>query len=229
MEQKIRTIGLSGVNCYLVEVEAGARYALIDTGLPNRRADLDRALESAGCKVRGLKLILLTHGDYDHAGNAAYLRARHGAVITMHEADAGRVERGDWGFGLKPRPDRFAMPFRLVSLFVRPGSFETFRPDVCLEDGQDLSAFGLRARILHLPGHTRGSIGVLTEDGDLFCGDLLDSIRGKPELQFFIDDLPAASASLERLRSLSVGTVYPGHGKPFPMAAVPQARAGRRG
>ena len=42
----------------------------------------------------------------------------------------------------------------------------------------------------------------------------MDSV-GKPSLQFFIDDMTAARASLERLRDLGVGTVYPGHGKPF--------------
>jgi glyoxylase-like metal-dependent hydrolase (beta-lactamase superfamily II) len=45
----------------------------------------------------------------------------------------------------------------------------------------------------------------------------MDSM-GKPSLEFFIDDLPAAEAILERLRRLGVGTVYPGHGKPFRLA-----------
>ena len=48
----------------------------------------------------------------------------------------------------------------------------------------------------------------------------MDSM-GKPSLEFFIDDMTAAEASLERLRGLGVGTVYPGHGKPFRLERVP--------
>ena len=89
-----------------------------------------------------------------------------------------------------------------------------------MDDGQALNDFGLDATVLHLPGHTRGSIGILTADGDLFCGDLMDSMMGKPSLEFFIDDMAAAQASLARLRHLKIGTVYPGHGKPFGLDEV---------
>ena len=47
---------------------------------------------------------------------------------------------------------------------------------------------------------------------------------GKPGLEFFIDDMPAAEASLMRLRSLDVRTVYPGHGRPFPLKQVKRLR-----
>ncbi len=42
-----------------------------------------------------LKLIVLTHGDFDHTGNAVYLRQRLGAPIAIHAGDAGMPERGD--------------------------------------------------------------------------------------------------------------------------------------
>jgi glyoxylase-like metal-dependent hydrolase (beta-lactamase superfamily II) len=204
---------LAGVNSYLVR--SGDRFVLIDTSKPEKRAELDSRIAAAGCREGDLGLILLTHGDYDHAGNAAYLRQKHGAKIAMHESDAGRVERGDWSLGMKPKPDKFPLLFQIVSAFIRPGPFETFSPYVFLRDGQRLSALGLAGVALHLPGHTQGSIGVLTPQGNLFCGDLLDNLRGKPGLQFFIDDMEAASLSLARLRTLGVKRVYPGHGNPF--------------
>ena len=79
--------------------------------------------------------------------------------------------------------------------------------------------------MLHLPGHTRGSLGVLTSAGDLFCGDLMDSMMGTPSLQFFINDMEQAQASLARLRDLEIGTVYPGHGRPFTLAQVKESRS----
>ncbi len=63
---------LGSVNCYLVN--AGLNYVLIDTGSSNQRAYLERELRSAGCKPGNLKLIVITHGDFDHTGNAAHLR-----------------------------------------------------------------------------------------------------------------------------------------------------------
>lgn len=218
MSRKIETICLTSVNSYLLAAESG--FVLIDTGRPERRGELNARLDAAGCRPADLKLILITHGDYDHAGNAAFLRERHGATIAMHRADAARVEQGDWTLGMKPNPDKFPLFLRIASRFIRPGPFDTFVPDVYLADGQTLQNFGLDAAVLHLPGHTRGSVGVLTTNGDLFCGDLMDSMIGKPSLEFFIDDMPAAQASLARLRQLDVGVVYPGHGKPFRLAEV---------
>lgn len=99
MSQKIKTISLllpynlGRVDCYLIETDTG--HILIDTGGSNRRTDLEKELESAGCKPGNLKLIILTHGDFDHTGNAAYLRKEFGTKIAMHYDDSGMAERGD--------------------------------------------------------------------------------------------------------------------------------------
>jgi glyoxylase-like metal-dependent hydrolase (beta-lactamase superfamily II) len=214
----VETICLGGVNSHLLPAAGG--FVLVDTGKPEKRAELEIRLRAAGCTPGDLRLIVLTHGDYDHAGNAAYLRRVYDAPVAMHAADAPRVETGDWSLGMKPKPDKFPLLFRALAVFLRPGAFDTFAPDVLLEDGQDLRRYGLAATILHLPGHTAGSIGVLTGGGDLLCGDLLDSMLGGPGLEFFIDDLTAAQASLARLRRLDVAAVHPGHGKPFKLEQV---------
>jgi glyoxylase-like metal-dependent hydrolase (beta-lactamase superfamily II) len=213
----VSIIKLGGVNCYLVTTGDG--FILIDNGTPEKRDTLEAEITAAGCTPENLRLLVLTHGDYDHAGNAAYLSDHYGCEIAMHRDDAERVRTADWSCGMKPKPDKFGLAYRVVSRFIKPGPFDTFEPSIYVEDGQPLAGYGLDATVLHLPGHTRGSIGVLTGDGDLFCGDLMDGM-GKPSLQFFIDDMPAAQASLARLRGLVVHTVYPGHGKPFPLERV---------
>jgi glyoxylase-like metal-dependent hydrolase (beta-lactamase superfamily II) len=88
-----------------------------------------------------------------------------------------------------------------------------------VEDGDDLSGYGLDARVISIPGHSKGSIGILTDHGDLFCGDLLVN-TDKPALNSLIDESSAAKASLQILRGMSIGTVYPGHGQPFPIDLV---------
>ncbi len=81
------------VNCYLIRTDEG--YIPIDTGMPNQRSAIEQELERAGCQPGTLKLIILTHGDSDHCGNAAYIRQKFGAKIAMHYDDSGMVERGD--------------------------------------------------------------------------------------------------------------------------------------
>ncbi len=85
----------------------------------------------------------------------------------------------------------------------------------------DLSGHGLQARVVHIPGHSLGSVGILTTDGDLFCGDLLANTK-RPELYSLMDDPEAANASLTKLRTMEIRTVYPGHGRPFAMELLGQ-------
>lgn len=201
---------LMSVNCYLLKTETGS--FLIDTGIAKRRAQLERELQEAGCRPGDLKMIIITHGHLDHVGNAAYLREKYGAKVAMHRGDYGMVESGDMFVDA-----RGGVLIGLVGFLMRIlglSDYEKFTPDIYLEDDQDLSQYGLDATIIHAPGHSKGSIGVLTADGDLFCGDLLVN-TDKPARNTLIDDPAEYDASVERLRTLEIRTVYPGHGKPF--------------
>lgn len=93
---------------------------------------------------------------------------------------------------------------------------ERFKPDLIVEEGYDLSEYGFDARVIHLRGHSLGSIGILTGSGDLFCGDLLVNIN-RPARNTLIDDPEEYNRSIERLNSLGIRTIYPGHGRPFSM------------
>ncbi len=197
------------VNCFLVR--AGDGFVLIDTGRFSKRAVIEGQLADAGCQPGNLKLIVLTHGDFDHCGNAAYLRKQYGAKVAMHVDDTGMVERGDMFWNRKqPNPlikGLFGSVFRLSEA-------DRFKPDWYLKAGDTLAAYGLDAEVIELPGHSKGNVGILTRSGDLFCGDLLGNV-GKPDVWTMIDDPVAAKASVEKLRRYTIQTVYPGHGKPF--------------
>jgi hydroxyacylglutathione hydrolase len=208
------------VNSYLVKAATG--FILLDTGFPALRDDLDAQLEEAGCRPGDLALIVLTHGDHDHAGNGAYLRDKYGARIAMHDGDLPMVERGDMAWNRSPKRRRLALLFTLIQTMApafTPGEFEPFHPDLLVGEGYDLAPYGLAARVLHLPGHSKGSIGILTAGGDLFCGDLLYNIFGAPGCEY-MDNLPDYDRSMDKLKALHIGTVYPGHGKPFPMSEL---------
>jgi len=220
MEIKIRTfklampLGMGSVNCYLLQVEIG--FILIDTGSSSNRKVLLQELEKAGCQPGLLKLVILTHGDFDHTGNAASLRSSHGAQLAMHPGDVDMVEKGDM-FANRKKPNRLIRA--LIPLFTGFGKAERFKPDVLLQDKDDLAGYGVEARVLSIPGHSKGSIGILTSGNDFICGDLMENTK-KPALNSLIDDLETAQASVQKLQTLGIGSVYPGHGDPFQMDRI---------
>lgn len=218
MTQEITIISLKfwfvSVNCYLIKVGDG--YILIDTGFSLHKRGIERELNNAGCKPGNLKLIIVTHADFDHIGNCAYLREKYGSRIAMHRDESGVAEHGDM-LGSRPgwpRPIRAYT--RFIFLYLPIGKSKRFKPDIYLDDGQDLSEYGLDARIVYLPGHTSGSIGVLTGGGDIISGDLLLGNK-KPKKNSLVDNAAEMNTSIEKLQNLGVRTVYPGHGRAFTM------------
>ena len=210
---------LGTVNCYLVTTDTG--FLLIDTASSNQRGRLEAELANAGCQPGDLKLIILTHGDFDHTGNAVYLHEKWRAPLAMHAADAGMLERGDMFWNRKKGN---AVLRKIAPALFGFGQAQRGKPDLTLADGDTLSTYGWDAQALHLPGHSSGSIGVLTSTGDLYCGDLLDNTK-QPAFNSIMDDLSSAQATVEHLKTLNIQTVYPGHGQPFAWTDFVKAQA----
>ena len=229
MKQEITRIDLGGVNCYLGK--EGDGYILFDTGghmvmdrqFDNRRDRLVEDLEKYGCKPGNLKLVVLTHGDNDHAANAAFIRAKYNAEIAMHRDDLELVdnpgiEKVMQSFGYKSLI--YKAVFLLMKGLIKKASlkilddFEKFVPDIFINEGYSLSEYGFDARIVHIPGHTPGSIGILTDEGDLIAGDTLTNMN-KPDIAPNAYDFEALEAGVDRIKTMAVRTVYPGHGQPF--------------
>jgi len=218
MPSLAKALNLGGVNCYLLS--SGSGYILVDTGYIGKRKQLEEGLAAAGCAPGNLKLILVTHGDSDHADNCAYLHGKFGCPVAMHALDAEMVQLGDMSRNRKPKADRYSLLFKMMGKvfgsFASRRGFETFTPDIQVDEEFDLRKYGLPARIVHMPGHSKGSIGVLTDDGELFCGDFAYNMPGFQ----FIDDMADHLASLAKLKEMKIQTVYPGHGRPFSKATL---------
>jgi len=141
------------VNCFLVRTSNG--FILIDTGRSNKRIVIEKELESAGCYPGNLKLIVLTHGDFDHCGNAAYLRKKFRSQIAMHKDDSGMVEQGDM---LWNRNKQNILTRIIFKLFFRLSKSDRFKPDLHIDERYDFSEYGVDAKVLEIPGHSQGSI-----------------------------------------------------------------------
>jgi glyoxylase-like metal-dependent hydrolase (beta-lactamase superfamily II) len=212
----ITRIDLGMVNAYLVRVADG--FVLVDSGLPVQWPRLESALKTAGCLPGKLKLVLVTHGDWDHIGNCVVLRQQYGAKLAMHAADLPMATEGVVA-KRTIRSLRFRMLYAMITLRRRRPQVARFTPELLLEDGRRLDDFGLAAKVLHIPGHTKGSIALLADGGELFAGDTV-GIRGRLDYSPFVENLVQLKSSVRLLQQQRATTVYPGHGRPFPAAEL---------
>ncbi len=134
----------------------------------------------------------------------------------MHYYDSPMVESGDM---FTNREGTNVLVRKLVPVLFKFRKTERFKPDIYLREGSQLDQYGLEAKVLHIPGHSRGSIGILTKEGDLICGDLLENIK-QPTIDSMIDDMKSAKLSIKKLDGYPIKMVYPGHGQPFPYKSL---------
>jgi hydroxyacylglutathione hydrolase len=209
MNNKTKIINLGFVNVFLIETGDG--FVLIDTGVAQKWPMLEAELIKSGCLPDKLKLVLITHGDFDHTGNCAQLQRKYNAKVAMHDGDVEMVRTG-----VLIERKIHGIIGRLVMWMGKReiGKFDRFQPDILLQEGEIISMYGLTLKIIHTPGHTRGSICILTEGGQLFVGDMLAN-RMKPGLPPFIENEEDLHKSLDVIKRLDARTVYPGHGKLF--------------
>ena len=191
--------------CYVVS--SGNKAVLVDT---SSGPGCDDVL--AACSRYDLQLILLTHVHFDHAENAARLASHFNVPVALHEADLELFESFD-----KQPMESYGIVGKVVlgtSLMVlRQTKVE--KPDnlIFIKDGDDLSAYGFDAKIIGLPGHTKGSVGVDVEGKYLIVGDELDNWIS-PATGHLYNDLDAIRKSAEKIDGLGERTIYYGHGKP---------------
>jgi glyoxylase-like metal-dependent hydrolase (beta-lactamase superfamily II) len=214
---EIQRIVLPPGQCYALHGPDGV--TLVDTGPPGS-ADAVLAAVGDAAVVR----IVLTHAHGDHTGSVAELRARTGAEVVAHAADAP-VVRGDTA-----APPPVLIPAE-EELFARLGGLLGAPPcpvDREVDEG-DVLPGGLH--VLHTPGHTAGSIAVHVPGARaLFTGDTVAEHGGAVILGPFNQDRDRALASFARLTALDVDRAFVGHGEPVDAAglrgAVPGPFAG---
>lgn len=203
---EVHRIVAGNVNCYIVVSGSGA--ILIDTG---RRKYREKVLEK--CREFHVKLIVLTHGHMDHCQNAAYLADVLHIPVAMSEKDQNIIpDNKKQTLSAKTFLGKIVLAVSLKS-FERD-SLEPFEPEVCLKDGDYLSEYGIDAKVIELPGHTNGSIGLLIEN-KLFVGDALMNMF-YPTVSMLYTDEKSMRGSAMRIGSMGELIIYFGHGKPLP-------------
>jgi glyoxylase-like metal-dependent hydrolase (beta-lactamase superfamily II) len=214
------------VNWYAVV--DGGRVTLIDSGLTGDAAQIVDDLAAIGIAPGQVEAVVLTHGHGDHAGGAEEVRTTAGAHVHVHRADAkmagGRppianIAKSPLLLRHTSREFLAAMRFFVGHGLLRPAAVKVVDE---FDDGAVLPVPGA-PRVVHVPGHTKGSSALLLEArGVIFTGDALvthDCYSGRrgPRLSARVsnDDSKQAMASLDALAGLRARMVLPGHGDPF--------------
>lgn len=195
-----------GCNVYLL-ADRDRGPVLVDAGFP---LDARRVFKAIGGTRPSL--VVATHYHIDHVGTMARVKARFGAPVSAHSLDAEVMEGTEPYQVYRLDPLRAAY-YRLLAPLYR---YEYVSVDLRVEDGDVLPEGGLR--VVHLPGHTSGSIA-LYEPGRrmLFSGDTLRNERGVldgPPPQFTPDIEQSFRGIREKLLPLDFEVLLPGHGEP---------------
>jgi len=199
-------------NCYLLRGDEG--IVLIDPGPPGGAATVVAGAERAGVQPADIRLILISHGHLDHYGAAADVGAWCGAPIAAHQsAPAFSRDRRN---ALPPAQTVRGSMVRWFYLILSPlAHLPPLEADNLLDDQASLARFGVDARVVLVPGHSPGSLAVITGEGDAFVGDLFVNYT-VPSQPIYLSDREAWRQSYERILTLSPRMVYVGHGEPFP-------------
>ncbi len=196
---------------------------MIDAGSPGNERAIQRWFKAINLAPEDLRLVVLTHGHFDHVGTARWLKEFTGANIVIHERDREWFEKG-----ILVYPKGVTLWGKLIiaiARFARPWMrFSGTKADIVVEDeGLDLNEYGVQGRIIHTPGHTSGSVSVLLETGDAFVGCLAHSnfpFRRGAGLPILADDPNSLHSSWKLLLEKGTKTIYPAHGNPFSVQVI---------
>lgn len=183
-----------GSHVYLIKGQT--KNVLIDTGVTSRFPLLKTRLSELGLRVRDINLVILTHEHFDHVGATAFFHQT--AVVAAHRLAANKLELQDEFVTFNRYRDEPGKPFWV---------------DVWLEDGSIIDLSNFELRVIHTPGHTSGCIclyepkdGLLFTGDTIFAGGTLSEIAVGGNVSDYVN-------SVQRLSSLKVNKIYPGHGK----------------
>jgi glyoxylase-like metal-dependent hydrolase (beta-lactamase superfamily II) len=198
-----------GCNIYFLEWEGGV--SLIDAGFP---LDTRKIVKSLGTLTGGPDMLVATHCHLDHMGSMARLKEKFSSTVVAHPDDAMIME------GVAPYPTFKLKPIQAV-YYKALGPlypYEFVEVDERVTDGDVVDVMG-GLEVLHVPGHTAGSIALYQADrGLLFTGDTVRNENGVlegPPPQFTPDLERAFRGIEEKLVTLDFEVLLPGHGEPI--------------
>ncbi len=187
------TVGAFEENCYIYACPQTREAVIIDPG-----DEAERIIEAVHEHELIPKYILNTHGHIDHIAAIDEVSEVFPVPLAIHPADVPMYT-----------DERNAL------LYGRPAPAVKRKPDILLQEGDRITFGTLTLEVVHTPGHSLGSVSLVSTPYCVFSGDTL-FYRGIGRT-----DLPGGSyqqieqSIRQKLYTLEDDlVVFPGHGQP---------------
>lgn len=229
--EDIQIICLCSTNYYLLKCNDG--FLLIDAGWAGKYEKFKKELRRLGLGMDSIRYILLTHHHHDHAALVQNIRGEIKCKIIVHKDETGYIKKG---ITYTDETNQFNIWLKLLDRLVSPFIQYNYNQIVLNEDDiiitdddYDIySLTGVRGRIIHTPGHSKGSISLLLENGNSFVGDVAMNILkafGQQYRPVEAENYADVYKSWAKLIQNGTKTVYPSHGSRFPIEELTRTLA----
>ena len=196
---------------YLVGEPSSKDLSFIDAGMIGKGDYKINSIKNLGIQLEDIKRIIMTHTHMDHIGCLAEIQEQiPWAELWMHTLEAEPLEQGD---------DRVVYGMEMfrgiceMQYGIKPGAFK-FQVDRKLQGSENLEVGGMTWEVLHIPGHSPGSIGLYDRaTKTLIPGDVVYADYAIGRFDLHGANGPELKDSLMRLAELEVEILLPGHNR----------------
>ena len=172
-------------NLFLVIEKASDKTLIID-GPPDSFEATVNAIEERGLEP---ELLVVTHGHWDHIGDADALRRKYGVPLLVHDLDRHKLEDPSYG------------------------DIQGFSPDRLIAEGDEVRLGDVTFQVLHTPGHSPGQVSLYSAAERILLGGDTLFPGGYGTIEIPDASAEQTVATMRRLLELPDETVvYPGHG-----------------
>ncbi len=196
---------------YILGKPGSKDLTLIDAGLMGKGDYKVQSIRDFGLDLEDVKRVVMTHTHLDHIGCLAEIREQMPWLeLWVHDIEAGPLESGDdrTVYGMDMFKSMMQGQYQL-----KPGDF-TFKVERRLQGGETLEIGDMFWEILHIPGHSAGSIALYDRSNRVLVpGDTVYADYAIGRFDLYGAEAAALKASLMRLAELDVDILLPGHNR----------------
>ena len=166
---------IRGIGARVTVLTAGGEAILVDAGMRGSSPFIAGGLQALGLSLDAVRAVVISHRHPDHASGVGELVAGREIAVMAHPLEAGILGSAE----RHPSPFQNRLAAQVAQPVLDAVSGNPIAVDAELEDGQAVP-FPYPVQVVHLPGHTAGSIALfLPEQKLVVVGDALQYKLGQ--------------------------------------------------